>query len=314
MTLTALTSPVARRHGAHWLRTAALTAALSAVGMHTAMAADKALASVVARTAQGVEVTADDLRADAMRIPAEVRPSLLAKPQNLQQMADELLLRRVIASNAVDVDKDPKVKALLRIAHEKIISDAWLAQLDDRHTPTAAAAEEMARHIYQAEAEKRFMQDEQVRARHILVMGANEESKQKAQQLLDQLAQGADFAELAKSSSHDTGSGPRGGDLDFFTKGRMVPEFEEAAFALKNGERSGLVQSQFGWHIIERTDSKPAGVQPYSEVRDALIQEVTVKAQREGRAEVVQKIRAAQKLEQEALDALAKEFAAGAAQ
>lgn len=82
----------------------------------------------------------------------------------------------------------------------------------------------------------------------------NAESEKKAKEVEEKLKGGADFAELAKTESADQGSAPQGGDLGWFEKGMMVPEFETAAFALKPGETSGLVKTQFGWHIIRVED------------------------------------------------------------
>lgn len=89
-----------------------------------------------------------------------------------------------------------------------------------------------------------------IRASHILV-----ESEELAQEILQQINDGADFAELAKEHSTDPGSGARGGDLDFFGRGQMVPSFDEAAFSLEEGEVSDIVQSDFGYHIIKVTEN-----------------------------------------------------------
>ncbi|MCM3630368.1 peptidylprolyl isomerase [Paenibacillus glycanilyticus] len=94
---------------------------------------------------------------------------------------------------------------------------------------------------------------EQIRASHILVA-----TKEEAEAILKDLQGGADFATLAKEKSTDPGSKDKGGDLDFFGKGTMDPAFEEAAFALKKGELSGIVQTSYGYHIIKKTDEKAA--------------------------------------------------------
>ncbi|MCK9859107.1 peptidylprolyl isomerase [Paenibacillus sp. ATY16] len=94
---------------------------------------------------------------------------------------------------------------------------------------------------------------EQIRASHILVA-----TKEEAEDILKQLKAGADFATLAKEKSTDTGTKDNGGDLNFFGKGSMEPAFEDAAFKLKKGELSGIVQTSYGYHIIKKTDEKAA--------------------------------------------------------
>lgn len=109
----------------------------------------------------------------------------------------------------------------------------------------------------QIEAEMaQLAQEEQVRARHILVRsqegdGNETEARQKAQELLRQLRGGADFSALAREHSDDSGSGARGGDLGFFGQGEMVPEFEQVAFGLEPGQISDLVRTPYGFHIIQ---------------------------------------------------------------
>ena len=88
-------------------------------------------------------------------------------------------------------------------------------------------------------------------------------------------APGADFAALAKKYSEDDGSKVNGGDLDYFPKGRMVPEFEQAAFSMQPGQISDLVKSQFGFHIIKVVDKKAAGTRPLDEVRAQIQQTLT---------------------------------------
>ena len=115
-----------------------------------------------------------------------------------------------------------------------------------------------------------YQTPEQVRASHILlnVAGKDEAAVRKqAESVLAQVKAGGDFAELARKFSEDEGSKVNGGDLDYFSRGRMVPEFEAAAFALAPGQVSDLVRSQFGFHIIKVVDKKPAVTRPLDEVR-----------------------------------------------
>ena len=107
---------------------------------------------------------------------------------------------------------------------------------------------------------------EEVRARHILV-----ESKEKARELFEKVAYGTDFAELAKQHSKDPGSKDQGGDLGYFSKGQMVPQFEEAAFKLQKGEVSQPFETQFGWHIIKVDDRRAGQAVPFDAVKDRIV-------------------------------------------
>jgi peptidyl-prolyl cis-trans isomerase D len=118
-----------------------------------------------------------------------------------------------------------------------------------------------------------YRQEEQVHARHLLIStreggaGSDSSAKARADSLLAAIKGGADFADLARRFSADPGSGSQGGDLGWFGRGRMVPEFERAAFALKPGEVSPVVKTQFGYHILKLDERKAAGTKTFDEVR-----------------------------------------------
>lgn len=144
--------------------------------------------------------------------------------------------------------------------------------LEKEIVPKVAVTDEEVKTFYNENLDK-FKRPEMVRASHILVdvkANATPEEKQKAHEkaeaLLKQLKEGKDFAELAKTES-SCPSKTQGGDLNFFGKGQMVPEFEKAAFALKPGELSDVVETKFGYHIIKLTDRKPEGTAPLDEVK-----------------------------------------------
>ena len=85
---------------------------------------------------------------------------------------------------------------------------------------------------------------------------------------------GADFADLAKSNSEDAGSATKGGDLDFFVRGQMVPEFEKSAFSMKINEISDIVTTQFGYHIIRLDDVRDAVMPKFEEVKPQIVQQI----------------------------------------
>jgi peptidyl-prolyl cis-trans isomerase D len=131
---------------------------------------------------------------------------------------------------------------------------------------------------YELQKDDHFTEPEQVRARHILVKvasGAADDQKAKARQkatdLLAKVKAGGDFAGLAKQSSEDTASALKGGDLGFFPRGQMAPEFEAAAFALEPGGLSDVVESPFGFHIIKVEEKRAAGTKPLAAARDEIV-------------------------------------------
>jgi peptidyl-prolyl cis-trans isomerase D len=114
---------------------------------------------------------------------------------------------------------------------------------------------------------------EQVRASHILLKteGKDEAAvKAKAEEILKQARAGADFAELAKKYSEDEASAKQGGDLDYFGKGRMVPEFDQVVFSMEPGKISDAVRTQYGYHIIKLVDKKPSTTRTLQEVRQQI--------------------------------------------
>jgi len=132
--------------------------------------------------------------------------------------------------------------------------------------------------VAEDEAKKHYLENEkqlvQVRASHILIKtnmnDTNEvkaQAKAKAEELLKQLQDGADFAELARANSDDPGSAPDGGDLGFSRKGRMVPPFENAVFALETNQLSDIVETSFGYHIIKVTDRKDS----FEQLKDQIL-------------------------------------------
>jgi peptidyl-prolyl cis-trans isomerase C len=149
--------------------------------------------------------------------------------------------------------------------------------VQSRIVPKVAVSDQTAREFY--DKNKAEMQvPERVHARHILIRtqpGATpadkEAARKKAEDLLKQIQGGADFAALAQANSDD-GSKVRGGDLGFFMRGQMVPPFDQAAFALKKpNDLSPVVETQFGYHIIQLIERAPAGTVPFEQVKERIV-------------------------------------------
>ena len=163
--------------------------------------------------------------------------------------------------------------------------------------------DEQAKAFYDSNL-KEFEQPETVKASHILFMvdpdAAADVVKQKedaANKAAERAAAGEDFTKLAKELSEEPGASESGGDLGFFPKDRMVPEFAEAAFAQKIGDISKPVKTQFGWHIIKVTDKKAAGTVPFDQVKEQVTSFLKSSGQREAAQAVLKKLKDSAKIE-----------------
>ena len=263
-----------------WVSTvlvAAVVGAGAAWAQTTSGAGDDAV--VLAKGPAGHVTLAEVKTMVNLVVPLNERKNFFANAGNIEQMALVIYSPRALAGQARQhgYDRQPEVLRDLALGEQRTLSDSWVNHQAGRKLPTDAQLEQFARTTYNADA-KRFTRGEQVQARHILVAAKGEvteaQAQAKAADLLAQLNKGASFEALAREHSDDKGSAARGGDLGKFGRGRMVPPFEEAVFALTSpGQRSGLVKSQFGYHIIELTGKEPAGKVSFDEVKDELKKE-----------------------------------------
>jgi peptidyl-prolyl cis-trans isomerase C len=159
--------------------------------------------------------------------------------------------------------------------------DMVITRMLDAEVATAEPATDAEVKAFYEKNPEKFKQEEALRASHILVMvdeKADDATRKKARAQIDRILKraraGEDFAELAKAHSQD-GSAAQGGDLDFFARGRMVPAFDKAAFALETGEISDVVTTEFGYHIIKATDRRAAQTVPLETVSPQVKQYLT---------------------------------------
>jgi peptidyl-prolyl cis-trans isomerase C len=224
-------------------------------------------------------------KSDVALAEEELGPSLAQMdPATKDENVLSFLIDMKIVSKAAEDKKvadSEEFKKRLAFARNRLLMDSLLAQ-----EGKAATTDDAMKKVYE-EASKQITGEQEVRARHILV-----ETEDEAKAVKAELDKGADFAELAKKKSKDPGSAD-GGDLGFFTKEQMVPEFSAVAFALEPGKISDPVKSQFGWHVIKVEEKRNRKAPEFNQVKGQIEQYVTRKAQ----SEYVSKLRAEAKVE-----------------
>lgn len=239
----------------------------------TVFAFTKEGGNTVAATVNGVKIKKDTLFDEMMRQGAS---------QLLDNLIDKELVRQEVDKaglNVTDADMDQEIAILKKNFSSDDEFNMMLMQygmtMDDLRGellmqvqlkmllgPKTTITDEDLTKYYQ-DNKDRLSTPEQVKASHILVA-----TKEEAEAILSQLKSGADFAALAKEKSTDPGSKDAGGDLNFFPRGSMAAEFEDAAFKLGVGELSGVVQTSFGYHIIKVTDKKAATTPTFGEKKE----------------------------------------------
>jgi peptidyl-prolyl cis-trans isomerase C len=162
----------------------------------------------------------------------------------------------------------PDFETRMKFLHDKALMQAYLEKLGKD-----GVTEDAVKKVYN-DTVKEIKPEQEVHARHILV-----ETEEDAKKAAERLAKGEDFAVVAKEMSKDPGSGAEGGDLGFFTKEQMVPEFADAAFKMEPGKVSEPVKSQYGWHIIKVEEKRDRAVPKLEEVRSQIEDYVHKKAQ-----------------------------------
>lgn len=181
-------------------------------------------------------------------------------------LTDQIIASRLIIkeAQAQKLENSPEVINALKMAQEQIVQEAYVKKLFEGLDNEAAlrAAYDKAAEAYKGQ--------EEVHARHILV-----DSEEAAKAIIDKLNHGGDFAALAKEQSKDPGSKENGGDLGFFAKDAMVPEFAQAAFALQKGQTTATpVKTAFGWHVIRVEDRRPATPPTFEQMKPQLLSQV----------------------------------------
>lgn len=242
---------------------------------------DTAKGNSILAEVNGIKITLGDFDKEVSSVPASYQGMINA---NKKKFLDDLILQELLYQEAVKnkLDKDKEVAKTMERLKKKVLAQKLL---EKEVIELPKVSEEDMKKYYE-ENKDAYKVPEQINAAHILIKvkeGATEkedkEALAKAEDLLKKIKRGGDFSQLAKDNS-DCPSKTKGGELGFFSRGQMVPEFEEAAFKLKVGEVSGIVKTQFGYHIIKVLDKKEPGQKEFAEVKDEIEQKLTKEKQK----------------------------------
>lgn len=258
-------------------------------------------------TLRGVVVTPDEVNAEIARRFDKAKIAYIAFPANKfvdeVKPTDEDLRKFYDYSKANYPVPEKRSFDVLVVDQDKVAATMTISDAD--------------LHKAYSESMDNFRIPERIHVRHILIstMGKSDSEKKalkaKADDILKQLKNGASFEELAKKDSDDKGSGEKGGDLDWIVKGQMqVPEFENAAFALKPMELSPVVTSSLGYHIIQVLAKEPARVKPFDEVKADLADELKKENLADKVQSIADQVRGALIKSPGSADQIAKQFGA----
>lgn len=228
--------------------------------------------SPVLAEGSGVKITEENFKNKLGRLPEWAIGRFTTeegKKEFIKEMIKEELLYKEAKKQGLEKDKDYQLK-LEEFNKMNLITTLLKKEIEEK----AKVEDKEIREFYDTHSEE-FKVGSGVKASHILV-----ETEAEAQNILKRLQKGESFAKLAKELSKDQASARNGGDLGFFGRGSMVPEFEQAAFSLKAGEISQPVKTQFGYHIIKVTEKKAGDAQGFEEMKKEIQKRLTIDKQR----------------------------------
>lgn len=293
------------RSVSHLLRATCLVACATAM-------ASGAMAQTVLFGGPGGQVSALEVQADAAtRISDLARSTVLSRPANVEQLALNLYVQRMMAglAQAKGLADSPEAKAQLQLSREKALADLYWADFDQGHQPSDEALEAYAQSTYRTMDEKALQAPARARVRHILLKTATPNARERVNELLAKAKAGADFAQLARENSEDQGSVGRGGDVGFVAEGDGDPSFARALATLKNpGDLSDVVETPYGYHIIRLEERREAGKRPFDEVREGLRMQARGALVKDARTKELQRLSVGGQANEAAINTFSSQF------
>jgi len=225
-------------------------------------------------------ITLEDFKHKLARLPSYYKGMA---EKNKKNLLEDMIVESLFLEDAVrkGIDRDKEIKDILNEARKKIIVAKLVkTEVDDK----VKVSEDEIKKFYEENKEK-FKKPEMWRASHILVASEGE-----AKNIMNELLAGRSFEDLAREKSTDA-TAARRGDVGYFRRGQVVPEFENTCLNLKVGQMSDIVKTQFGYHIIKLTDKKDESVESLDEARPAIENELKLKKRNEAFDKLVEDLK-----------------------
>jgi peptidyl-prolyl cis-trans isomerase C len=228
--------------------------------------------AVLAKVGAAV-ITEGDLEREMKSLPDYAQQMFTAE-NGREKFVEELVKKEMLYQEAVKKGLDKSADFLKKVEEFKKLT--LVSELLEKEIMAKAKVSDQEAKEYYEKHKEDFVTTSQIKASHILV-----KTEEEAVKVLARLKKGEKFDEIAKKESLDKGSAKNGGDLGYFSRGQMVPEFEKAASELKTGETSKPVKTNYGFHIIKVTDKKAGPAIEYDRIKDLITQKLSGERQKE---------------------------------
>ena len=250
----------------------AVVTALMLFGAHSVFSAEDPVLATMGDT----KVTLSDLNRMIDRLDPDQKKAIEEQPQLKATLLKRYVQNTVLANLAREkkFDQREDIKEQLKMS----INDFLALEYIKKEVYEKIKITEDDLKTYYKSFPDNFKTPEMVRVRHIFFLAPGKEArartKAKAEEVLKRIRSGEDFIKLASEFSEDTSTNSKGGDLGFFPRGKMIKELEQAAFSLKPGEISDVIETPYGYHIVKVQEKKEAVLEPYDKVKDTIREKV----------------------------------------
>jgi peptidyl-prolyl cis-trans isomerase C len=262
-------------------------AALAGCGSKSTPPAGEAKKGDVLAEVNGTAITSDELKKQIEMLPPQVK-AFAGTPEGRRELFDNIIAQQLMVDEAKKegIENDATFKERLEDIRKRLMVESYVKKtLADKVKIDDAELQK-----FYEQNKDRFKTGNQIKASHIIVKDEN-----LAKQVKAELDKGGNFEELAKKYSTD-GAAAKGGDLGWFAKDAMIPEFYDAAAALKEGQVSGIIKTRFGFHIVKLTGKRGPGILPFAEIKEQLKEMMLPQKQQEYFAKMKQEVKSKAKI------------------